>query len=191
MPYRIAEATTDRWDDFTALMGPRGPVEGCWCMLWRLSAREYKSGQGDANREAMHGVFGEGPPGLLAYDGDTPVGWCSVAPRTAFPRLETSRNFKPVDDTPIWCVTCFFTARSHRGKGVGAQLLSAACEFAKRHGATALEGYPTDTLGERDTRWFSWTGYQSAFERVGFREIARRSPKRPIMRKMLRQILHG
>lgn len=182
---RIEEATADRWNDFTALMGPRGGAEGCWCMLWRLSAKEYKAGQGDTNREAMRAVFDQGPPGLLAYDGETPVGWCSVAPRTAFPRLETSRNFKPVDDTPVWCVTCFFVARGQREKGVAAALLMAACEFAKRHGGTVLEGYPTDTRGGRDTRWFSWTGYQTAFERAGFKEMARRSPKRPIMRKTL------
>ena len=182
---RIEEATADRWDDFTTLMGPRGGAEGCWCMLWRLSARDYKAGQGDANREAMRDVFGEGSPRLLAYDGETPIGWCSVAPRTAFPRLETSRNFKPVDDTPVWCVTCFFVVKAHRGKRVAERLLEAACDFAASRGGEAVEGYPTDTGGARDTRWFSWTGYLAAFERVGFREIARRSPKRPVMRKSL------
>lgn len=185
MTLRIEEAISDRWDDFATLMGPRGGAEGCWCMLWRLSAKDYKAGQGDANREAMRDVMSEGAPGLLAYDGGTPVGWCSVAPRAAFPRLESSRNFQPVDETPVWCVTCFFVAKTHRGQGIAAALLDAACGFAQERGASVLEGYPVDPKGARDTRWFAWTGYQPAFERVGFVEAARRSPKRPVMRKAL------
>jgi hypothetical protein len=49
-----------------------------------------------------------------------------------------------------------------------------------------LEGYPIDTAGKRQADAFVWHGVLSSFTRAGFREVARRSPTRPIMRKALR-----
>ena len=86
----IAPLTPERWPDFETLMGPKGGCGGCWCMLWRLRKRDYDAMQGDANRDAIHAVVKAGPPpGLLAYDDKRAVGWISIAPRDAFPKLET------------------------------------------------------------------------------------------------------
>src|SRR3546814_725466 len=123
--------------------------------------------------------------GLLAYAGDTPVGWISIAPREAFPRLEASRVMQPIDDRPVWSVSCFLIARKHRRQGIGVALLEAACGLAREHGAALVEGYPVapGTDGYPDT--YAWTGYDSVFRRAGFVEVARRSPTRPIMRRAL------
>jgi hypothetical protein len=44
------------------------------------------------NRAALRQVVADGPPpGVLAYAGETPVGWCAVAPREAYVHLERSR----------------------------------------------------------------------------------------------------
>ncbi|HUP01152.1 MAG TPA: hypothetical protein VM737_06485, partial [Gemmatimonadota bacterium] len=47
-----------------------------------------------------------------------PIGWCAVAPREDYPRLERSRILKPVDEASVWSITCFFIARTHRGQGL-------------------------------------------------------------------------
>ena len=156
-------------------------------MLWRLSAAAYKAGRGEANRDAMRARVGAGPrpPGLIAYLGGAPAGWISVAPRDEFPRMANSRIVAPVDDRPVWSVTCFFIKPGHRGKGVATALLTAACAFAARHGARAVEGYPIDPKGERYASGFAWTGLMRLFEAAGFAEVARRSEKRPVMRKEL------
>jgi hypothetical protein len=61
-------------------------------------------------------------------------------------------------------------------------LISAAIEYARAAGAPALEAYPLDgALSPSATS----TGYASTFTMVGFSEIARRSPERPIMRIQL------
>ena len=139
----IAPLTPERWPDFETLMGPKGGCGGCWCMLWRLRKRDYDAMKGAANRYAIRAVvYGGPPPGLLAYDGSLAVGWISLAPRAAFPRLETSRVMQPVDDTPVWSVSCFLIARSHSRQGLAVALLDAACGFARSQGATILEGYP-------------------------------------------------
>jgi GNAT superfamily N-acetyltransferase len=180
----IHPLTPDRWADFASLMGPRGGVGGCWCMLWRQSLRDFKRNVGDANRKAMRRLVEKGPPpGLLAYDGKACVGWLSLAPRSAFPRLEGSRVLQPVDEREVWSLTCLLIARSHRRRGIGTALLAAAAAFAREQGARLIEGYPIAPREGRYPDAYAWTGIERQFRDAGFEEVARRSPTRPIMRK--------
>jgi GNAT superfamily N-acetyltransferase len=193
MSIEVHPLTPGRWADFEALMGPSGGAEGCWCMLWRQSAAAYRDGQGEDNRRAMAVRVRDGacPPGLLAYRDGAPAGWISVAPRAEFPRMANSRIVGPVDDRPVWPVSCFFIKRGLRGKGIATALLTAACGFAASHGAEVIEGYPIDPLGKRYANAFAWTGLMRVFEKAGFTEVARRSEKRPVMRRELKETIHG
>ena len=77
-------ATTERWGDLEALFGPRGACFGCWCMFHRVKRSVWQAQQGEANRQAMKSLMEAGQvPGIIAYDGGTPVAWVSVAPRGA------------------------------------------------------------------------------------------------------------
>jgi len=189
MPKRVFRpATPARWNDFESLFGPRGACAGCWCMYWRLTRPAWTKGQGAGNRRAMKKIVeGERPPGIIAYAGARPVGWCAVAPRETYSTLERSRILKPVDERPVWSVTCFFVARDHRRSGLTSDLLKAAAAFARKHGATALEGYPVEPRKGRMADVFAFTGLASAFRKAGFHEVARRSETRPIMRLELRR----
>jgi GNAT superfamily N-acetyltransferase len=91
-----------------------------------------------------------------------------------------------VDAAPVWSVTCFFVARDWRGRGLTVRLLKAAAALARHHGARWIEGYPVDTRGGRTADAFVFTGTLGAFRSAGFREVARRSPTRPVMRRALR-----
>ncbi len=182
----IVPLTASRWDDLKRLFGANGVCRGCWCMFWRVRGRAFSLGWGAKNRTAFRRVVKRGPPpGLLAYAGVEPVGWCALAPREEYPRLQHSRVLKPVDDRSVWSVTCFFVARAHRGSGLTVRLLRAASTFARARGARILEGYPTDTKGKRSADVWVYTGLLPAFEKAGFREVARRSRTRPILRRRL------
>lgn len=179
--------TVDRWSGFERLFGPRGACGGCWCMLWRLSRREFESQKGEQNRRAMQALVHSGRvPGLLAYDRDQPVGWCALAPREQYPALARSRILKPVDERPCWSVACLFVHKEYRKRSIATQLLAAAVGYARSHGAAILEGYPVEPKGKDVPPAFAWTGIPKAFQRAGFRECARRSPTRPIMRITLK-----
>ena len=184
----VVPLTAGHWTDFETIMGPNGGYGGCWCMLWRQSKAEYDANAGDGNRETMKELAaGDRPPGLLAYAGDAPAGWISVAPRVAFPRLKNSRVLKPVDDTDVWSVSCFLIAKGFRRKGVALSLIEAACDFVAEQGGTVVEGYP---IAPKKTPYpvaYAWTGFASVFERAGFTEVLRRSETRPIMRKTLKE----
>ena len=53
----VHPATAERFDDFTAVMTPKGGSGGCWCMLWRLTAKAFAAGKGDGHRAAMRRLF--------------------------------------------------------------------------------------------------------------------------------------
>lgn len=172
-----------RWDAFEKLFGKKGACGGCWCMLWRSSPADFKSGKGEGNRAAIQVLIRGGTiPGILAFNDDEPVGWCALAPRSDYPALARSRVMKPIDDQSCWSVSCLFVRRNYRKKGAATGLLKAAVKHARSQGAQILEGYPTEPGEKNIPAAFAWTGIPSAFEKAGFTEVARRSPTRPIMR---------
>jgi GNAT superfamily N-acetyltransferase len=182
--------TPGRWADFEKLFGERGACGGCWCMFMRLPRAVFEQQKGLPNKKALHTlVKSNEAPGLLAYANGEAVGWCSVAPRSHFSALERSRILQPVDDQPVWSVTCFFIAKRFRRQGVTVELLKAAIAYVKKRGGKILEGYPvepasTSSAGAKKMQpdTFMWTGLASAFRQAGFEECARRSETRPIMR---------
>lgn len=183
MNLTVSPLTPDTWQDLLQLFGEKGACAGCWCMWWRLPNARFERQKGDTNRQALRRLVDAGTvPGLLAYAGTRPVGWCSLAPRTEFARLNRSRILTPVDATPVWSVVCFFVAKDYRRQGVSLQLLAAAKRWARDQGAAMLEGYPVEPTKDHVPPLFVFTGLAAAFEQAGFEECARRSPTRPIMR---------
>lgn len=179
----IRPLAPDRWNDFVRLFGPRGACAGCWCMWFRLPRKDFDAKKGAGNRRAMKRIVDASrEPGLIAYVGDEPAGWCSVAPRDEYRHLETSRILAPVDDEEVWSVVCFFVDRKYRRKGVALALLRAAVEFAAERGARIVEGYPVEPKKKMVSDTFVYHGLASTFRAAGFTEVARRSETRPIMR---------
>ena len=185
----IHPLTRDRWDDLVTLFDRPGDPRGCWCMFWRVRGREFEELWGSGARAAFHEVVDQGPPpGLLAYRGGAPVGWCAVAPRESYPRILRSRSIGPLEDAPAcWAVVCFYVVRGERRGGVAAALLEAAVDFAGGHGATSVEGYPKDTGGARKGANELFVGSMAMFQEAGFEEAARNSPQRPVMRRAVAQ----
>lgn len=182
-PWEFHPLTPERWADFEKLFGKCGAGGGCWCMWWRLSKREFDTQKGEGNRRAMKAIVDSGRvPGILAYHEGQPVGWCSVAPREEFPRLERSRILKPVDKQPVWSVVCFFVDKLHRHRGVAARLLEAAVEYVRERGGSIVEGYPVEPKRSGIPDLFAYHGLASMFRGVGFTEVARRSETRAMMR---------
>jgi GNAT superfamily N-acetyltransferase len=189
---KIVPVTAERWNDLEVLFGRNGACGGCWCMLWRMTRSEFEKHKGDGNRRSLRKIVKSGAaPGLLAYAGADPVGWCAIAPRESYPALDRSRTLKPVDAEPVWSVTCFFIARPFRRRGVSLQLLRAAVEYAAGRGARIVEGYPVIPRKSAMPDVFAWTGLHSCFTAAGFQEVARRSPSRPIMRYVIEPARHA
>jgi GNAT superfamily N-acetyltransferase len=178
----IRPLTPARWADFEDLFGPRGACGGCWCMAMRLPLKAYVAGKTGGNKRRMKTRVAKGPPpGVLGYLGKEAVAWCSIGPRAEFDALARSRVLKPVDEQPVWSITCLFVRKDRRKQGLMPQLAKGAAAFARKRGARLVEAYPTENP-KKLPDVFLWTGVASGFHHAGFREVARRSKARPILR---------
>jgi GNAT superfamily N-acetyltransferase len=179
----IHPLTPERWPDLETLFGSNGADGGCWCMYWRLIRSRFDNGRGESNRLAFKHIVESGRPvGLLAYADGKPVGWLAVAPRDEYPTMDRSRVLKRVDDSKVWSISCFYTAAGYRRKGVTIALIEAAKGFVRKHRGTMLEGYPVVPRTDKISCGSAYTGLVSAYLQAGFKEMARYSATRPIMR---------
>jgi GNAT superfamily N-acetyltransferase len=166
----VRPVTRENWKDFARLFEAKGSPHYCWCTPYRLDSGDRTNVEKKAH---MQRLVGEGTPiGVLAYDGDEPVGWCSIAPRETYVRLERSRTMPRVTPpaTSTWTILCFFVTRDRRGQGVKHALLEGAVAYAKERGARVIEGYPFDTAGISSTH----RGHSLVFAAAGFEREGKR-----------------
>jgi len=177
------ELLPETWKDFEKLFGERGACGGCWCMYWRLRNKDFENQKGSGNKRAMKKlVKNKEQIGIIMYSDAEPIGWCSVAPREDFIRLGNSKILKTVDDKSVWSIVCFFIDKKFRRKGYSVEMLNGVIKIIKKNDAKILEGYPNEPKKGNMPAAFAWTGISSAFISAGFKEVARRSETRPIMR---------
>ena len=182
MAFEAHPMTKPRWGDLVELFD-RPIVRTCFCMFYRKTG---DTGAGSENRKAMRVLVDSGAvPGIIGYEEGVPVAWVSLGPREDYGKLQRSPIMKPIDDRPVWSIVCFFVDPDARGRGLSERMLRAAVDHARAHGARLVEAYPVDRAGRShpDDMFF---GARSLFDRAGFREVARRGPTRPVMRKTLR-----
>jgi GNAT superfamily N-acetyltransferase len=189
----IVPANEASWEDLTAIFGSTDAGQ-CLCQrfkvigwIWRDSTLvertamlRAQTGCGDPNAAAASG--------LVAYLDGEPVGWVAVEPRTAYPRLRTSRipwsgRHEDKDDNRVWAVTCFAVRKGFRGRGLTYPLARATIDFARERGARALEAYPMITHAGKEITWGELhVGARQVFEDAGFKEISHPTVRRAVMR---------
>ncbi|MEE9190222.1 MAG: GNAT family N-acetyltransferase [Candidatus Neomarinimicrobiota bacterium] len=175
--------TPDRWADLESLFGKHGAYGGCWCMWWRLKRSEFEKNQGALNKLEMKNIVESGRiPGIIVYNAQKPVGWCSVAPRDEFGSLNRSRVLKKLDDKPVWSIVCFFILKKSQRNGIAQNLIRAAIDFVKSQGGQIIEAYPTVPRSDRVPPWSSFMGFPSMFEKAGFSLEAKPSASKIVMR---------
>jgi GNAT superfamily N-acetyltransferase len=188
----VQPATPDRWADVVQVMGTRGDPSRCWCQYFHLRGRAWSEATPESHKERLGAQIrrAEVAPGILAYAGDNPVGWCQVAPKPELARLLHSPNSAAPegsnDPADLWAITCFVVPPGQRRKGVTHELLAGALRHAETHGAAAVEGYPVDVAAkDRVSSAELYHGTLSLFLAAGFHEVRRPSPIRVVVRRDL------
>ena len=173
MRFEVVPATAARFDDVATVLGPKNPnASVCWCLSHRIDAKTNRKLVGSARGEYVRMLCSRDvAPGVLAYDGQTVVGWAAVAPRSELP-FARSRKIPHVDDLPVWSAWCVRVRPGHRGKGVSHALLDGAVAYAQSQGAPAVEGYPVDNQGRKVDLTMAYVGTRGVFERAGFTKAA-------------------
>jgi len=184
----VVPASEASSEDLQAIFGKRGEAWLCQC-------QRYKLGPGEAfrnfpveerARRLREQTRAEPSSGLIAYADGEPAGWCAVQPRPAFTGLV--RVFKvPWEgrdedkaDESVWAVTCLLTRVGFRRQGVSRALARAAVEYAREHGARALESYPM--RADRPVPEAMHVGTEGVFADAGLTVVARPGKRRAVMR---------
>ncbi|MFD9735345.1 GNAT family N-acetyltransferase [Umezawaea sp. NPDC059074] len=180
--------------DLAAVFGTTDYAGRCQCQrfkvlgwLWRDSTQEERTAMLQ-EQTACDEPDAPSTSGLVAYLDGEPVGWVAVEPRTAYPKLRTSRvpwkgRDEDKDDDGVWAVTCFVVRKSHRGRGLTYPLARAAVDFARTRGARALEAYSMITQPGKEITWGELhVGARQVFEEAGFREVTHPTVRRVVMR---------
>ena len=161
------------FDDVAAVIGPKNPASNvCFCLSYRLGSKENNVLRGTERAARVAELCGQDPPpGVLAYDGDEPVGWAALHPRaaTSFAR---NRRIPRVDDLDVWSLWCLRVRPGHRRQGIAHHLVAGAVAYARARGAPAVEAYPVDNRGEKVDLTMAYVGTRALFEKAGFTKVA-------------------
>ena len=161
--------------DIATMFAPKKPESSvCWCLSWRLSAKENRALTGEARADKVKALARRAiAPGVLAHNDDGEVvGWAGVAPRKDLHPIEHSRKIPHIDDLPVWSVWCIRVRPGFRKQGITAALIDGAVDYARASGAPAVESYPVDNRGERVDMTMAFVGTREMFERAGFAKVA-------------------
>ncbi len=191
---RIVPANQGSWQDLEAIFGTADYPFYCQCQrfkvtgwLWRDTSLGERLDMHRASTACGH-PEAEHTSGLVAFLGDEPVGWVAVEPRTAYPKLRSLRvpwtgRRENKDDDGVWAVTCFCVRKGYRGRGITYQLAQAASDYAREHGATAVEGYAMVTEPFVEITWGEvHVGAIQVFAEAGFAQVSAPTKRRRVMR---------
>jgi hypothetical protein len=171
--------TPERLPGLARFLERHGKFRYCACMRWRMRSSQFSRSTKEDRAGALERLVHEGTPiGVLAYLGEEPVGWCSVAPRESYAALERHRALPRIDARPVWSVVCFFVSSRIRRSGATLGLLKAAVDYAAAQGAEIVEGYPV----EPGPRLYTYMGSHATFRAAGFRDVTPRGQARAVMR---------
>jgi GNAT superfamily N-acetyltransferase len=183
----IHSVTADRRADLLVLFGDDGAYSNCWCTWYLLTNKQFNETAPDDRKALLLGqVDGGLEPGLLAYREGVPVGWCAVAPRERYARMNAPRaiSHKAVDDRPAWVVSCFYIDKAHRNTGVATALLEATIDHSRNHGAHLLEGFPWDKPMKDDVWGTMFVGSLKMFQAAGFDLVEHRGNRAVVRRRI-------
>ena len=171
--YKIKALDAKTWPDFEHLADANNGVwGGCWCM-WYHPKDESSDDSPASKRKAKECLVREGRAhAALVFDGKDCVGWCQFGSPDELTRIHNQRAYlatKP--KLPDWRITCFFSGKGHRGKGVASAALEGAIEQIKKLGGGRIEGYPEDIDGRKASPVFLFNGALSSFEQLGFKRL--------------------
>ena len=183
--------TPSRWADVEDLFGPeKGANSGCWCMWPRLTASDFQAMSKERRKGAFKSCVQKGPvPGLLLYEKGLAIGWVAVSPRTDVIRFEKAKAsaLEPGEKaSKHYAITCFYVrpGQSIGYRGVFLLLVLPGLLALSRAPARALRvlAFGTGIVIVLLMWGEGFVGIVSVFRELGFKEVARRSPRRPLMR---------
>ncbi len=189
MPFTLQALTPQRVDDFFTFFEQVAfadhPEWGCDCYCCFFHATDLKTWDavtGEINKAAAREMILNGDMrGLLAYDGDKPVGWCHYDRLQNLPGARLFYGELASADDNRALIACFTIAQGYRRQGIADMLLSAALKDLKALGVKTVEAYPALENGSDE---HNYHGPLPLYEKHGF-TVVRKTKNNALMEKTL------
>ncbi|HPJ02945.1 MAG TPA: GNAT family N-acetyltransferase [Candidatus Limiplasma sp.] len=173
MPYDIRPLTTQRVDDFFTFFDHVAfadhPEWGCdcYCCYYHAESKaEWDITTGAVNQVTARKMILSGRMrGLLAFDGDLPVGWCHYDLLKNLPGARLFYGDLASADDERALIACFTIAQKYRRRGIADQLLRTALSDLKAMGVKTVEAYPAVATGSDE---HNYHGPLALYEKHGF-----------------------
>lgn len=191
--FTAVPANQAEWEDLQAVLGS-SDAGRCQCQRYKVAGWIWRDSTQEGRTAALRSQTACGDPdaaatsGLVGYLDGEPVAWAAVEPRTAYPKLRTTRipwsgRDEDGDDPGVWAVTCLIIRKGYRGRGLTYPLARATIGYARERGARALEAYPMITEPGKVITWGELhVGARQAFEEAGFAQVSHPTKRRVVMR---------
>jgi GNAT superfamily N-acetyltransferase len=169
----------DTWPAFARLVEANNGVwGGCWCMGFHVKLGKDRTAAQNRDEKEQRVREGRTHAALVFADGQC-LGWCQFGSPEELPEVKSRRLYeKGLTTLPDWRITCFFTGKGLRGRGVADAALGGALAEIARLGGGTVEGYPEETDDRKVSGSFLHTGPMAAFENHGFTRTRPISPHR-------------
>lgn len=178
-PFTVRPLDKSTWPAFVRLVEANNGVwGGCWCMGFHVKLGKDRTAEQNRTEKEQRVRTGD-THAALVFDGDDCLGWCQFGSPAELPEVKSRRLYeKGLTTLPDWRITCFFTGKGLRKRGVAHAALGGALAEIARHGGGTVEGYPEETDDRTVAGSFLHTGPMPAFENHGFTRTRPISPHR-------------
>lgn len=186
LEYTIKPLGPDTWEAFAHLVEANNGVwGGCWCMGFHVKLGKGRTAAQNRAEKERRVVDGR-THAALVLEGEACLGWCQFGSPEELPEIKSQRLYEQgLITLPDWRITCFFTAKGLRGRGVADAALGGALAEIARFGGGTVEGYPEETDDRRLPGSFLHTGPMAAFENHGFTRTRLISPHRWVVTRVV------
>jgi len=189
MAYDIRPLTPQRKDDFFLFFEHVAFAEhpewgcDCFCCFFHAESRDtWEACTRETNIASAREMIETGRMrGLLAYDGDKPVGWCHYDVLKNLPGARVFYGNLASGDDETASVVCFTIAQGYRNRGIADALLKRALEDLKAAGVKLVEAYP---VIQNDSQEHNYHGPLSMYLNHGF-SIVRQMDTHALVEKAL------
>ncbi|MFF2653120.1 GNAT family N-acetyltransferase [Streptomyces sp. NPDC058045] len=178
-PLAVRLLDTDTWPAFARLVEANNGVwGGCWCMGFHVRVGKGRTPQQNRAEKEQRVRTGQ-TRSALVFSGDDCLGWCQFGSPAELPEIKSKRKYeKDLTVLPDWRITCFFTGKGLRRRGIAHAALGGALAEIARQGGGTVEGYPEETDDRSVSGSFLHTGPMAVFENHGFTRTRPISPHR-------------
>jgi GNAT superfamily N-acetyltransferase len=181
----VRALAADTWDAFAGLVERHnGVFGGCWCTYFQ-TMHDEKTFEAESNRELKERLVRAGRAhAALVFDGDVAVGWAEFGSCAELPNIYHRKQYdEETELRPDYRITCLFTDKRYRRRGVSAMALQGAVDLIAQAGGGVVEGYPHLPGERRLSSSFLYNGTKAVYERAGFDFIRPKGLKNTVMRR--------